>query len=434
MSGSQRLQEPQHSNKLSLPPVLEGFATALIVLTALCVLCEAVSTLLLHLSAPYTSPLLAEYFPDLKSFSERFSHLHQMTFFTMDPDRPYMYPAPIALFYAVLFHLSHPLLAYLLVISGSFVVAAVMLGKALLRRGLRPTSVILLLSTTLSLSYPLIFLLKQANMEGFVWIILSVGLLLFFSGRSYAAATFFGVAGAMKIFPFVYLGLLLSRKQYRQTVWGVLVAGVLTVASLWIVYPQLATSWHLIQHGLDQFRMGYMLQVRPMEKGFDHSLWMLIKRLHQRVVRPDRLAPYLSMYLGTVSLVGLALYLLRIRHMPVINQLLCLTVASILLPPTSFDYTLVHLYAPWALLSLLAVRQYGQNRRQPGLVLAMACFVVLMAPETEIIHRGQIASGAIKACALLLLFYVGLRYPFPDSSLDPQNLRSAAPEPRLVEA
>ena len=434
MSGLRGRQKGQYGRNLALPPVLEGFVIALVVLTAICVLCEAVSTLLLHLSAPYTSPLLGEYFPDLKSFAERFQHLHQMTFFTLDPTRPYMYPAPMALFYAFLFRLSHPVLGYLLIMVGGFLVAALMLGRALLRRGLRPTSAGLLLATTLCLSYPLIFLLKQANMEGFVWIILSLGLLLYASGRSYAAASCFGIAGAMKIFPFVFLGLLLSRKQYRQSAWGILVAGVLTVLSLWVVYPQLSTSWHLIQHGLDQFRLGYMLQVRPAEKGFDHSLWMLIKRAHQREVRPDRLAPYLSMYLGTVSLAGLALYVVRIRHMPMINQVLCLTVASILLPPTSFDYTLVHLYAPWALLSLLAVQQYARNGSQPGLVLAMACFVVLMAPETEIIHRGQVASGALKALALLVLFYAGLRYPFPDPSLEPQEQRLEAPETRLSEA
>lgn len=407
--------------RLALPPVLEGFAAALVLLTALCVFCEVLSVLILHWGPPYASPFLIEYFPDLTSFVERFQHLHHLAFYTISPVQPYMYPAPMVLPYAFLFHLTHPLQGYLACVLGAVLVAVSLLTRALLRHGLRLTSSLLLLAVVVCLSYPLLFLLKQANMEGFVWIVISLGLFLFFSGRSYAAAACFGIAGAMKLFPLIYLGLLLSRRQYRQIAWALLVGAVLTCVSLWVVYPNLATSWHLIQHGLDQFRTGYMLTNRPFEKGFDHSLWGLIKRSVHRLPAPAQLAPYLTLYLGVVSLGGVALYFLRIRHLPIINQVLCLTVASILLPPTSFDYTLIHLYAPWALLALLAVRLYGEGRRQPGLVPAMACFAVLMAPETEFIHHGETLGGAIKALTLIVLFLVGLSFRFEQASPDSEQ-------------
>ena len=41
-------------------------------LTGICVLCEAAATLIFHLGPPHASPLLIEYFPDLTSFMERF--------------------------------------------------------------------------------------------------------------------------------------------------------------------------------------------------------------------------------------------------------------------------------------------------------------------------------------------------------------------------
>ena len=42
--------------------------------------------------------------------------------------------------------------------------------------------------------------------------------------------------------------------------------------------------------------------------------------------------------------------------MPVANQLLALTAFMVMLPPISYFYTLVHLYAPWVVLVFVAIR------------------------------------------------------------------------------
>lgn len=403
-----------------LPPVLEIFLAQLVILTCVCLLVEGAAKMIYRLGAPYDSPLLHEWFPDLLYFQQPFHYLHQIRFFTFDPLHPFMYPAPVALPYLVFFSLGrHAIWGYLGTTLAAVMGLSVLAGRAFRRHGLRWSSILLLLAATACLSYPLFYMMRQANIEVVVWVLLSTGLACFFSGRRYGAAVCFGVAGAMKLYPLIFLGLLLSRRQYRAVAAGLLVAAGLTVVSLWLVYPDVATTWRLIQHNLDTFRWLYMLHLRWLEQGADHSLWCLLKRLQTTMPRADRLAPYLTAYLAVTACAGVALYFTRIRKLPATNQVLCLTVAMLVLPPTSYDYTLMHLYAPWALLSCIAVRAWRERARVPGLLPAMVCFGVLMAPESEIISKGESLGGPIKALTLLVLFGVALRYRFEDERFDP---------------
>lgn len=420
MSASLRMSvADRREDGLGLPPVLEIFLTLLVALSGVCLLVEGAAKMIYRFGAPYDSPLLHEWFPDLLYFEQRFQNLHQMRFFTYDPLHPFMYPAPVALPYIAWFSLGeNAIWGYLGLALAAVVGAAVLVGRALRRRGLRWSSTVLLLVGAVFLSYPLFYMLRQANVEAVVWLVLSVGLCLFFSGRRYAAAVCFGVVGAMKLYPLIFLGLLLSRRHYRAVAVGLVVAVAVTGVSLYVVYPDIVVSWRMIQHGLDQFRYLYMLHLRWLEQGADHSLWCMLKRFQTKMPRPDRLEPYLTAYLAGTACAGVAIYVFRIRKLPAINQVLCLTAAMLVLPPTSYDYTLMHLYAPWALLSLLAVRAWREQERVPGLLPAMVCFGVLMAPEAEFIHLGESLSGPIKAITLLVLFWVGLRYRFDDDLLD----------------
>jgi hypothetical protein len=237
------------------------------------------------------------------------------------------------------------------------------------------------------------------------------GLVCFLWGRGYPAAACFGVAGAMKIFPFIYLGLLLARRQYRQIAFSFLVTVGITIPSLWLVYPHVAESWRLTNISVGNFRNAITLRVYP-QMSFDHSLFGLFKRFAYYRMTADQLSHALSIYLVLAAIAILVAYVLWIRKLPVVNQILCLSVGSIVLPPTSFDYTLIHLYAPWALLVLLAFQLQKEGKRVPGLMAAFVCFAILLAPEAEMIFRGYSYGGQIKALTLVTLFVIGLRYPF----------------------
>jgi hypothetical protein len=300
--------------------------------------------------------------------------------------------------------------------------AAVLFGRSLVIRGVDRKATVLLISTAFLTSYPLWYELKQANMEIFVWCLVATGIWCFLSGRGSVAAVCFGVAGAMKIFPFVYLGLFLARKQYRQFALSLAVSVLVTIPALWLVYPHIPESWRLTNAAVAQFGPLESLQIHP-ETGSDHSVFALIKCGVRLLFAHPLSSRLLTAYLATAAVGGLALYIFLIRKAPIINQVLCLCVASISLAPTSFDYTLMHLYVPWALLILFAERPENAHRYVPGLRAAFCCFAVLFAPESEIILYAHSFGGQFKCLVLIALFVIGLIYPFDNEVLQHRQVR-----------
>jgi hypothetical protein len=298
----------------------------------------------------------------------------------------------------------------------SLLLAAVALGFALYlrRKGLSTVMAASVAVGALVLSYPVAFELKQGNMELFVSVVAGAGIYYFLRGKTHIAAVFIGAAGAMKIFPFVYLGLFLTRSRYRALGTAVLSAVILTVVSLFYLDPSLAVAWHGVQHGLALYQSGFFPSVR-LKTAYDHSVFAVVKILlahfgyaNESVVS----AQTVHRYLMVVAIGGIALFFLRIRHMPVINQVICLCVASLIFPPVSFDYTLVNLYIPWAMLVCFAIDR--QSVRTAGLTAAFVCFAIATSIQTEVIYHRRSNGGQIKAIALCVLMAVALRYPFTE--------------------
>ena len=397
----------------SLAPTLRIFLVVQLLLCVVCLLAEAFNHFALHRKGIYTYPLLSrnQTFYDFIFFRPGFQHFHSPEFF--NASFPFTYPAPVAIALEIFFLTPRPLEFFIIFILGSFLFGAILLGRALLQRGVGERSTFLFIAGSLLLAFPLWFELKQGNIEISVAVVVAIGIWASLTARGYTAAACFGIAGAMKIFPFVYLGLLLSQRKYRQAAFGVFVAAFVTVASLWLTGRDIVPAWNHIQHNLDQFRTVYMFQFREWEIGFDHSLFAMFKRVLHHVRNSDLIRPALTVYMAVTAVSGVILYFVRIRHLPLINQVLCLCIASILLPPVSYDYTLIHLYVSWALLVVLAQEQCKDEQdRIPGLMPAFICFAVLMSPESEFIRDGVRFSDQIKALTLIVLMYIALRYPF----------------------
>lgn len=404
-----------------MPRMLLGFLKQSAVWTAFCLVTEAICRFVLHWGFPYDYPAVPLWaiFGDFRWFSQKFAHFHSREFFG---GTTLMYPAPIAVWYEFFFLKPHSLYHALFVtlrfeafviLTGLAMLVAV--RRALIARGLAPRSAELFLGGVFLLSFPFWFEVHQGNMEFAVWVTLAGGVWAFWTGRSWTAAVLFGIAGAMKLFPFVFIGLFIARKQYRECVVSVISAALATLASLWLVCPDIRYSWTQTNAAVAQFRTLYMLQLRPIESGFDHSFFALIKRLMPTLPAPARLDHILTGYMAVVALGGIVLYFTRIRKLPVVNQVLCLTIAAIFLPPVSYDYTLMHLYAPFVLLVFVVLdraRNGGKDVPVRGLVAAFALMAFLMSCQEEFIVHGLRIAGQMKAVALLALWGVALVYPF----------------------
>ena len=210
----------------------------------------------------------------------------------------------------------------------------------------------------------------------------------------------------------MFLGLLLARRKYAAIGTAAATAAVLTVIGLRFLTPSIVYSWHGIGAGLKWYHDYMFLGFWPAAIGDDHSLFEAIK-IVLRLVPLVKVSVALKLYLAIVATAGIVLYFTRIQKLPLINQVLCLTLAAIFLPPSSYDYTLLHLFLPWSLLVVVALERRKESI--PGLTAAFLSIAYLMASEMELIRHGYGLSGASKALVFLALFYVALRYPFASS-------------------
>ena len=373
---------------------------------------------------PYNYPAVPRklMFGDFSLYAGQFSQFHTQQFFQQNK---LMYPAPIMVFYK-LFNLgdqsigsqwlTYRLLLTMLIASWSMVF---LFAKALVCRGLNWKTTLLFLLPTYIMSFPFWFDFHQANMEFIVWIVLSLGIRAFWNDKFSAAAVLFGIAAAMKIFPIIFVGLLITKRKFRQIALALISYVIVTVASLWMVCPNLTYSFQQTNMAVNRFRYEIMIQARDIETGFDHSLFGALKYIfHNHLPDAEKMSHLIGVYLAVVGVGGLILYVLRIRHLPILNQLFCLSIAAVLLPPTSFEYTLLHLYAPFAVLVLMVVEHAGgKELRMDSKVLA--AFFTLMAflfcVQSEFIYHAWRIAGPIKALALLALFACALRFPLPSA-------------------
>jgi hypothetical protein len=397
---------------VGLPKSIKVFLLVLAFLTLGCAAVETVCGRVLHLGYPYTWPLMKweTRFSDFSLYKARFAYFHSAQFFSfLGPG--YYYPAPLAALHRVFYLLPSSTGSFLALLIATWLGGGLLLVRLLVRRGIGRPMAIGLVAVAAVCSYPFFFEFEQANLEWILCVLVGAGVVAFLRGRGYSAAVCFGIVGSMKIYPLVMVGLLIARRQYRQAVVAVGVCGVSTLAGLWLLCPNLAVSWANTQIGLESFRQRYVLQYEQV--GFDHSLVGLMKAVslavHPVPLSMRALSLLVGLYLPVVAIAGVLLYFDVIRKLPVVNQVICLTVATILLPPVSYDYTLLHFYLPWALVVLAAVERWEMR----GLSGALICFAVLFAPETELIWGGRSYGGQVKALALVGLFGIALVRRFP---------------------
>jgi hypothetical protein len=398
-----------------LPVELRVFCGTVVLLAVACAISECIGQFLMHRPHPYNWPFMPFFGnADMNCYIQRFPYFHHIEFFSFDPRLGpiFGYPAPAAVLYKFFYLSPHPIRFFFVVSLSLMTVLAAALVRAIRAEGVSQRTTALFMSFAVVLSYPLWFEFLLANLEVFVFLAVAAGILAFLRGHTYTAAALIAIAGSIKIVPLIYLGLLVARKQYRQLLFALGLVAAITLASLWLVYPNVTVSLRGINMGLDLFRNSYMLRFRSEEIGFDHSIFAAIKQFTLTFESPSTISVVLSRYTCLAAMTGILLFFTRIQKLPVLNQILCLTVAELVLPPLSHDYTLLNLYLSWGLLIVLCLREARKGRHIPGMMAVFFCFAILMSPETEIIAAGQSYGGQMKCAVLLALVVLALRFPF----------------------
>lgn len=415
------LAAPQHAlrGETPLPPVLRQFWLGISVLTLVAWL---VAGLYVHMGKDAQAGLFqpsGELFSDYWHYAHVFLFFHTSQFFS--GAQRFAYPAFAAVVYNALYHLGPYRQAIFLMgelaLDG---VAAALLFKKLRSLGLRLFPSLIFVSSALLFSYPLLVMFERANIEVFTCLLTLTGLWAAVRRRDLLAAGLWGAAGALKIYPLILFALFLSRKKSRFFAWGCAYFAIISVLSMWFVGPTISAAFAGSRSGVGGFVSTYAQAVRMKEVGYDHSLLAPIKIVgfvlaHRAGTLSFLVVPYL-LVAGSAALV---VFFARAKYLPMTNQLLVLFAFMVLLPPVSYDYTLVHLYGPWSLLVIAAMCSARKGTPLPGLGALMLCFAVLFTPQTYIYYHWIHANGTIKAAALIALIVTALKHPIPDETFCP---------------
>ncbi len=415
---------------ISVPPTLLWFWVLICALSLISLLFTFSMTYIFQRGYPYGLPLIrtdvTEW--DFRVFADRFTFFRTSHFW--EPFQyPFTYPAPLGVVFGVLYRLPHPLRIYLGTLLAAVCGGAWWLTRQLMFRGISRCTSICFVGTLCLTSWPLLVLAQRGNIEGIVIIVLALGLAAVLRGRGWTGATLIGIAASMKIFPLILAGLLLSRRQYKELVWCLIVITACSLGSLRILGPGTSQAQRNINAGLTFFKQTFACNPLLSDLGEEHSLFTLIKlpvillgdhsyehsRTEAAYAAKERMRTRISLalniYLPLAAFTGISAYYLRIRKLPILNQTAILCVCAILLPPVSWDYTLPHLLFPCSLLCLYAVDTWRLRQSTPGLGLCFACLALVFTYGGAFTYKFRLA-GQLRALALCMLLVPLLRYPY----------------------
>jgi Glycosyltransferase family 87 len=396
------------------------------ILWSLAAVVVGVQTLIFHRTYPYDTILFipAVRFSDFTIFYPRFDVYGKGDIFFSAPGFPFTYPAPLLICFLAIWKISvHHLRVYFCFVMGFALTTAFVSFRAVSSKYYLSLPAIAAVISASIASFPLMFLIDRANLEGFVWMAASFGLFCLVRRYYSFAAVFLALAAAMKLFPGVLLLLLVAKRRYREFGLAIVSWFAFTVGSLVLTGPTLATAAKGIAGGMDFFRRTQILEFRPPEVGFDHSLFSCVKQVAFRFIhdvpRLNAVLPRIYFVYAVISILAFGgLYLLRLRKMPVLSQLLALSALSITLPFVSYEYTLVHLIAPFTILVLFLSTDVNSGRvpldRNQILSLLLP-FAILFAPMSFLLRNGFGFGGQVKTIVLLWLVYTACRIRLPSS-------------------
>jgi len=327
---------------------------------------------------------------------------------------PVAYPPFAAMVLAGLYSAASPVMRYLEITAAWLAIAVWGVRRALMRIGIGGVTATLFPLTLAAISFPIVRLVHEGNVELAVWVLTGAGAWAYLKdsrGTDDAAAVLWGLAAAMKLYPAVLLILLLPRRRWRAFAVGVATFVAATLLALWWLGPTMRVAWWGSLENVFGYQGVRAGEWSLRELAANHSAFTLMKLAAKMTGLPltKLTLPYYA--LGAVAM-GWAFFA-RLWRMPVANQLLGVTVFMVMFPPVSYFHTLVHMYAPLLVLLFVAIRAERAGVQVRGLRGTVLLFVPLLAAFTLFLFpRVLLFDGLVQAALLVSLFGCAVRFPF----------------------
>lgn len=365
-------------------------------------------------------PLADRLFGDLLENRPAFALLHTPDFFNDRIFLPVSYPPFSAILMGALYATGYPIAIYLAVAVAWLFVACWFARKQLLRYGISARSAAWFPVLLVLVSFPIVGLLQRGNIELFVWISAAAGVWAYVSGRNVTAGILWGVAASLKLYPLAFFLLLLSRRAFRGAFAGLASFALASFAAIAYLGPTIAVA----AKGSINVIFGYQglrtAEWSMHELAANHSFFGLVKLAAILLNRSP--ASWTLPYYAIGGALFLWLFAKRLVHLPEVNQLLAVTVFMLMLPPVSYFYTLVHLYAPWLVLVLLHIRAERNGVTIPRLGATVLLFLPLFISFTLLTYaRILLFGGLVQAVVLYGLLACAVQYPFEEPEVLSQS-------------
>ena len=422
---------PEHviGRQIPFPRGLVLFVVLIALMTflPLCYLLDLYYIGLPSVQARLWSPA-SDRFGDFWHYRVLLQHLHRPEFFAAR-DR-FAYPAPCALIYQALYSFgAHPHVSFNLMLWGVEAISGVMLVLALVRRRLatgKAVGLVLLMALT---SHPWHMLYDRGNIELFVYTFVALGVWAWLRGNEPLAAVCWGCAGSLKLFPILMLAIFAKRQTWRYFALGLATASVILLFCFWYVGPSIALAAKGTMWGIRGFVGTYGAHSRFQELVFDHSLLGGLKEILAFPVfhrTSDRQIVLSHAYEGLVAVVGPLLFLRWRKTAPGLNQLCLLLTMLMLLPPVSYDYTLVYAYLVIGIVFCAMVSAASRGEVFPGTKGYVVCFALLCTAEQWIDLQRVEPNGLLKAASLITIAALLVRHPLKPLSLETKVFHSGS--------
>lgn len=267
------------------------------------------------------------------------------------------------------------------------------------------------------MSYPFLFNIDRGNLECLLFIFLALFLHFYKKDQDTLSALFLSLAIAMKLYPGVFVILLLADRKYKN----ILLTGVLTVIwsvlSAAILNGGMVHSFFGLRHNLALFNQTYLAS----SLGLQHntSLFGALKLFKLTALKSDivsELLPVVNALINNYAVIALLFFALISIYIFLQEDLLwkkvaLLTFAMLLLPQVSFDYKLIHVFLP-----LLLFINCDKVSRFDSIYLLF--FALLLIPKDYMIIRDDISIAVLinpflMVLAIFLIIYE--KYARPES-------------------
>lgn len=197
-------------------------------------------------------------------------------------------------------------------------------------------------------TYPFLFCLNRGNYEVILFIFLAIFIYLYEKGMVYKSIPFLSLAIAMKLFPAIFIILLLSDRKYKAVFYTLLLAFLVTVASYASFKGGLLVNIKLHMFNLQLYNEDYARGNGGM--GYCNSFFCGIKAVvayfHPQFFHAFVnlfFKPYTGFTLVFFSLISAYIFFVEKEFWKKVTLLVfCMNI----LPHVSADYKLIHIFIP----------------------------------------------------------------------------------------